>query len=243
MDAFAWGVLGTVAGVVGTAATIVFGVIPFLHRRRDHEQIHAMPVHYNEAVTQLGSHAPEVRIAGIRTLESIALNNSERSHQIVMEVLIAFIREHSLTPPGVTRPNRWPPPDVRAALTVVRRRKPEHGILTVDLAGADLHGADLHGANLTQTDGDIPWRRERRAPIPRVPDLTCANLTGADLHGANLYDVSLDLTNFDGADLTGARWPADTNPPEGWTAAGKVEKGGFGKVEKCDFVRLRRANT
>jgi hypothetical protein len=41
VDAFAWGVVGSVAGVVCAAAAIVFGVIPLLHGRQDHRRIPA----------------------------------------------------------------------------------------------------------------------------------------------------------------------------------------------------------
>jgi hypothetical protein len=34
VDAFAWGVVGSVAGVVGAVAAIVFGLIPLLRRRK-----------------------------------------------------------------------------------------------------------------------------------------------------------------------------------------------------------------
>jgi hypothetical protein len=75
-----------------------------------------------------------------------------------MEVLTAFIREHSH--------EQWPPsdhpasrgqepstrPDVQAALTVVGRRDPDRDIQWIDLTGAHLAGADL-----------------KRAISPRVP--------------------------------------------------------------------------
>jgi hypothetical protein len=35
VDAFAWGVVGSVAGVVGAAAAIMFGLIPLLQRRKE----------------------------------------------------------------------------------------------------------------------------------------------------------------------------------------------------------------
>jgi Pentapeptide repeats (8 copies) len=91
-----------------------------------------------------------------------------------MEVLTAFIREHSH--------EQWPPsdhpasrgqepstrPDVQAALTVVGRRDPDRDIQWIDLTGAHLTGADLTGAHLAS------------AHLASA-DLTRATLTSADL--------------------------------------------------------------
>jgi hypothetical protein len=49
---------------------------------------------YTKAVEQLGSDKLEVRIGGIYALERIACD-SARDHPTVMDVLTAFIREHS----------------------------------------------------------------------------------------------------------------------------------------------------
>ena len=57
---------------------------------------------YTKAIEQLGSDKLDVRIGGIYALERVA-RDSAKDHPTVMEVLTAFIREHSREP--------WPPPD------------------------------------------------------------------------------------------------------------------------------------
>ena len=57
---------------------------------------------YTKAIEQLGSDKLDVRIGGIYALERVA-RDSARDHPTVMEVLTAFIREHSH--------EQWPPPD------------------------------------------------------------------------------------------------------------------------------------
>lgn len=57
---------------------------------------------YTKAITQLGSKKLDVRIGGIYALERVA-RDSARDHPTVMEVLTAFIREHSH--------EQWPPSD------------------------------------------------------------------------------------------------------------------------------------
>ena len=87
---------------------------------------------YTRAVEQLGSGKLDVRVGGIYALERVA-RHSVRDHPMVMEVLAAFIREHSR--------EQWPPsnprgreqkhsmrPDLQAAITVVGRRDVKHDI-------------------------------------------------------------------------------------------------------------------
>jgi hypothetical protein len=109
---------------------------------------------YTKAVEQLGSDKLDVRIGGIYAMERIA-RDSARDQPTVMEVLTAFIREHSReqwptsghdTDPDSPRTTR---PDVQAALTVVARRDSSRDVRSIDLHGANLTRADLSDANLT----------------------------------------------------------------------------------------------
>ena len=146
---------------------------------------------YTKAIEQLGSDKLDVRIGGIYALERVA-RDSARDHPTVMEVLTAFVREHSREqwplPEHDTDPA--PPPerraDVQAALTVIGRRHASRDTRPIDLARADLTGADLTGALLFRAD------------------LTGAHLTGADLTGADLASALLADADLTGAHLTGA---------------------------------------
>ena len=142
---------------------------------------------HTEAIEQLGSDKLDVRIGGIYALERVA-RDSARHHPAVMEVLTAFIREHSHEPwpppdSGGREPERSTRPDVQAALTVVGRRDAQRDIQPMNLTGTDLARADLHGANFTRAD------------------LGGADLTGADLHGADLTSANLGRADLTGADL------------------------------------------
>ena len=165
---------------------------------------------YTKAVEQLGSDKLDVRIGGIYAVERVA-----RDHPTVMEVLTAFIREHSH--------KQWPPsdhpasrgqepstrPDVQAALRVVGRRDPDRDIQWIDLTGADLT-ANLASATLAHAD------------LAGGALLLRANLAGADLTGANLASATLahaDLAG--GALLLSARTsPARTSPARTSPASG-----------------------
>jgi uncharacterized protein YjbI with pentapeptide repeats len=150
-----------------------------------------------------------------------------------MEMLAAFIREHSREP--------WPPPDpcgqvrerslrpdVYAAITVVGRRLTERDIRPIDLTGADLTRADLTGADLTGADltgADLGGARLTGA------NLTRADLTRADLTDADLADADLTCAELTRAELTGALWPIGGPVPEGWkrhTGSGQLITAGTG---------------
>ena len=86
---------------------------------------------YTKAIEQLGSGKLDIRLSGIYAPERIA-HDSPRDHPTVLEVLAAFIREHSHEPwppkePGAKTPGRTTRPDVQAAVAVVGRRIREPG--------------------------------------------------------------------------------------------------------------------
>jgi hypothetical protein len=113
---------------------------------------------YTKAIGQLRSKKMDVRIGGIYALERVA-SDSARDHPTVMEVLAAFIREHSLEhwvpADGGSASNirkRTTRADVQAAITVIGRRNPSNDRRSVDLSLANLAGANLVGANLADAD-------------------------------------------------------------------------------------------
>jgi hypothetical protein len=152
---------------------------------------------YSRAIEQLGSGTLDVRLGGIYALERVARDSAE-DHPTVIEVLAAFIRQHSheqWMPPDQLPDVEWRTsirPDIQAALTVLGRRESKHDIRSIDLSGADLTGANLTRANLGSAD------------------LTRANLTGASLGYAhlictNFVSANLASARLDHADLSGAR--------------------------------------
>jgi Pentapeptide repeats (8 copies) len=175
---------------------------------------------YTKAVGQLGDKKVDVRIGGIYALERIARDSPKRDHPTVMEVLTAFVREHSPiqlaagpapddAPPGAWE--RVPPraADIQAALTVVGRRVPKRDVRPIDLRGASLRDADLYDARLGAAflgDTDLTGADLRKADLTRA-NLTRANLTRANLTGANLTGANLTGANFEDAVLSSGDQP------------------------------------
>jgi hypothetical protein len=180
---------------------------------------------YTRAIEQLGSDKLDVRIGGIFGLERVA-RDSARDHPPVMEVLAAFVREHSREkfplptaadlahPAG---PGRAIRPDVQAALTVIGRRDTRRDRRRIDLTAAVLPFALLFGADLTRVRlaGAVLSNAVMHGAVLTGANLTDADLSDAELNDANLASAILTGARLVGADLTGAR--IDDPVPDGWT--------------------------
>src|SRR5829696_7633641 len=86
------------AGLIGVGALLTFWLNSRVYRITARtfevaEQGH-ITERYTKAIEQLGSDKLDVRLGGIYALERIAVD-SERDHPTVVEVLSAFVREHS----------------------------------------------------------------------------------------------------------------------------------------------------
>ncbi len=176
------------AGVLAAGA-LLFTARNFTLSRRTFELTEQGQVtdRYTKAIEQLGSKNPTVRTGGIYALERVA-RDSARDQYTVMEVLAAFIRDHSRKQPprpesgaGVV-PLRTTRPDLQVAVTVIGRRNPAI-TQRIDLTSADLSGADLIGAELSHAD-------------LRSTDFSGADLTGVNLAHANLTDAKLIGANL-----------------------------------------------
>jgi Pentapeptide repeats (8 copies) len=207
-----------IAAAIGVGGTVIVGVAGFWASVRNTNKTTALTLRavelteqgqvtdrYSKAIEQLGSDKLDVRIGGIYAVERIA-RDSPRDHPTIMEVLVAFIREHS--------PERWQPPedkaetpdwpmrpDVQAAATVIGRRTVRNDSHQINLAHAWLRGADFTGARLGGADltgANLAGARFFAA------NLGGANLSAANLDGADLYAAYLDSANLDGANLAHA---------------------------------------
>jgi len=157
------------AGLVGVGALLTFWLNSQLYRLTARafeltEQGH-ITERYTKAIEQLGSDKLDVRLGGIYALTRIAVD-SERDHPAVVEVLSAFVREHSRSnlaaeptslrtlgdraashrPVVISDQRPRPPIDVQAAVSVLGQLPLRSwGAHRADLAGAHLAGAELTG--------------------------------------------------------------------------------------------------
>ncbi|MDH6123182.1 pentapeptide repeat-containing protein [Kitasatospora sp. GP82] len=174
---------------------------------------------YIKAIQQLGSSQLSVRIGGVYALERI-MHDSPADHAAIVEVVIAFIREHATVPSEEQLLQRQklppalrfrPPTDVEAGLAVLRRRPDREESGPIDLAGAYLVGAELRGARLNGAnliDTNLAFAKLTGAHLPDVrldrADLRAAWLNRAMLDGAHLTQARLPAAHLTGASLRGA---------------------------------------
>ena len=151
---------------------------------------------FSRAVGQLGDERSAIRIGAIYSLERIA-RDSRQDYWPVIELLCAFIRgDARQTEPqtGSIEEPIQPPPDIRAALTVLRRRAfsnedPERD--TIDLSGAQLVGVELRDIHLERA-------------LLMDANLEHAYLQSSFLTGARLLRARLDEARLRSAKLEGA---------------------------------------
>ena len=185
---------------------------------------------FSNAVELLGNDNLDVRLGGIYALERIA-RDSRKDHWTVMEVLTAFVREHSKATAALESKSEWKQQgqdgkgseqplvareskclraDIQAIMTVLGRRtwvdQEEELGQHLDLRGTFLENLVLFAARLSSVDLS-------------GAQLSGANLQAVDLRRANLFNADLSRSALQGADLREANlWQARLNGAKLWAA-------------------------
>ena len=226
--------LQLLGGVVLAVGAVFTAWTVFLTRRRDQDQRAAdvarselegqtqLTDRFTRAAEQLGHDAVAVRLGGIYGLARIA-RDSPDDHGPVMEVLVAYVREHApWTPPP--SPDDDPHPAVRAAfeadtgdpdpeediVEALDRHSPPPVAPTVDVQAALRFIAERDVSldpptfSLNFNFCDLRGARLQRAELERAR-LSHANLQGAYLVEACLESASLTFAQMDKARLVRAR--------------------------------------
>jgi hypothetical protein len=207
--------LATLAGLIAIAGLVFTGLSYRLNRSGQ------ITERFTRAVDQLGSKEVDIRLGGIYALERIARDSAD-DHPQVVEVLTAYVREHT---GGDVAMRRGLPTDVQAAVTVLGRRDASQDAsgTRLDLAHTNLSGANLVGANLQRallSNADLDHGLLTETNLQdavlieasleyallvganlQSADLSKADLQGATLDGANLHLGMLSQANLQGADL------------------------------------------
>lgn len=186
---------------------------------------------FTRAIDQLGAADNdgrpqiETRLGAIYGLERIA-RDSARDRGPIIEILTAYVREHSPWPPVnpehlhvtyVGAPSRREPPlkaDVQAILTVIGRLPSQdmpEPRLGIDLSATDLRGYDLSKAHLSNADfqkSQLGYIRLVEAQVEGGgfvrTDLRGAFLNKANLQRSMFYHADLRAANLSEANLQGA---------------------------------------
>lgn len=152
---------------------------------------------YSRSVEQLGHASVDVRLGGIFALERIA-RDSPGDRATIVEILTAFVREHSSVPDPNAVGGRAPTSDpvttdLQAALTVIGRRETGTDDRLLNLGHTGLHRADLSGGS---------WAHA----LFNYSNMSHCTFYEADLEGAFFYRASLEHCTFGRADCRGAHF-------------------------------------
>ena len=194
----------TIAAVAATVALAETRRANLAAHERDREA--DQRERYTKAIDQLGTTGDEqvdVRLGGIYALQRLA-QDSDRDHPTVVEVLCAFVRGHGQGPEDETailHGSHRPPPDVQAALTVIKRVHNRDRGSYIDLREGHLERSVLADGNLSDADLGLA---KLQVAILTGANLSGAFLNAADLRGATLEDANLAHANLAHANLTGA---------------------------------------
>lgn len=167
---------------------------------------------FSKAVELLGNGKLDIQLGGIYALERLA-KDSKNDHWTIMEVLTAYVREHSMREELKIPPEKKSDKvdvlpkisaDIQAILDVIGRRNwRESESNNINLSGADLSGADLSGVNLSGVN--LIEANLRAVNLSgtnlRRSNFSEANLRGADLFRTDLSEAYLFRTNLRGANL------------------------------------------
>jgi hypothetical protein len=190
------------AGASVLAALVVaFGTLRTIRVNRESQ----ITERFSTAVGQLGK-SDEERLGGIYALERIA-RDSPRDHEVVIEVLTAYVRSRAPWPPRSEKRARATSPenDVQAVIAVIGRRRSRYDLHDVDLKSTDLRGALFGEANLKRV-----------------------NLENANLERAHLEETK----NIGKAELAGATYDHHTEWPAGFGDKKAGAKGMRRKTER-----------
>jgi Pentapeptide repeats (8 copies) len=220
-----------VAGLF-VAAGLYFTARTYQHNRESAAQTYELEREgqitdrFTSAIEHLGSSSSEVRVGGIYALGRI-MRDSADDQGAVVDVLIAFVREHA-TMPDTTNPEDRPTADVRAALNVLGRRpdRPSEEADFLRLESTYLPHAWLRNAqfscvrlrvaylaNAHMENAILEGARMREADLSGA-DLAGANLKHANLREANMSDVSLERAQLWRAHLAGVTGDPPLTPEQ-----------------------------
>lgn len=169
---------------------------------------------FNKAVEHLANQDLAVRLGGLYALEQI-LRDSPEEHQTIIEVLSAYIRQHSINKieqnktsrldavNQVIKQNNGISTDVQTAVIIIGRRpraenRKENNI---NLENVDLNYTDFNGIDLSS----VNFGENQTVTILKYANLSRANFISANLNGVYLRYADLRHADFTNAKLNNAR--------------------------------------